>query len=433
MYRTARLTIATALALTGSAALAANYAIDTANTANGLNGIYSATFDGGLTACGGGSTTYCTFFGGDPALTRNVTSIPVDSGVVNNVPGGIGPTGIPVAPVPASGSFLDLTLGGGNTTLTLGQSSITFGVVDICISQANGCQTINVHAVDAGMVFDAPQPAIAAPLTPAGGGSTGTTTVPIDGSGKAVFEVQNGGGIVLDFSRFSQIVTSCTGGNPPVAGGGQCALVTLDVLNLDVIRYVLEIDWDPTFTSFTGRLIGQTSNNSFIFVRMNSAGADQDGDNVVDTADNCPVNANGAQTNSDADARGDACDNCRMVNNMDAGQVANAPGTLRAQLDADKDGFGNICDADINNSGSTATSDYTLLRNVLNHLDSETTCTAPCVAANIIKSDMNGSGSVTTADYTLLRNRLNTAPGPSGLACATLPVVTIPCPAPPPF
>ena len=86
-----------------------------------------------------------------------------------------------------------------------------------------------------------------------------------------------------------------------------------------------------------------------------------------------------------------------------------------SQFDADADQYGNICDADINQSGATTTSDYTLLRNVLSHFDDETaaTCSGTCVPGNIIKADMNGSGQVTTADYTLLRNRLST--GPAGL------------------
>ena len=75
---------------------------------------------------------------------------------------------------------------------------------------------------------------------------------------------------------------------------------------------------------------------------------------------------------TDGDGIQDPIDNCRLTANP-------------LQQDANLDGFGNICDADINNSGT-----------------------------------------VTTADFGLLRARLGTAPGPSGLACAG----TIPCPAP---
>ncbi len=77
------------------------------------------------------------------------------------------------------------------------------------------------------------------------------------------------------------------------------------------------------------------------------------------------------------------------------------------QLDADGDGYGNICDADINNSGTVTTADFGLLRSVLGQPASF----SPTAAA----ADMNGSGTVTTADFGLLRARLGTAPGPSFL------------------
>lgn len=405
-----RLSISASLALAASGALAAPVAIDTANPINGLTSIFSVTFDGGaLPPCGGGASTYCTWFGGDPTVARNVTSSPYPSKVLNVVPGGIGPTGVPVAPVPASGSFLDLTLSGGNTQLTLGVSSITFGTVDICIASSSSCATLLAHAVDAGIVFNPTGPANGGPFTPPGGGSTGDT-VPVDVNGKAVFQVQNGGNIVVDFSKFSSVVTSCT--------GTQCALVQFDVLNLDVVRYVLEIDYDPTFTSFTGRFIGQTGNASIVYATLNSAGSDQDGDTLVDTADNCPSNANLDQADSDGDGRGNVCDNCSSLSNTAAGVVPNTPGLLRAQLDADADGYGNACDADLNNSGGTTASDYAVLRSRIGTLYNS--------AFNSAKADINGSGSVTAADYAILRSRIGTPPGPSGLACAG----TTPCPAP---
>jgi hypothetical protein len=391
---TMRLSAATALALVSSGAIAANAQINTADLTNGLSDIYSANFDGALAGCGVGSSTYCTFFGGDPGATRNITIAPDPTTVENGVPGGIGPTGIPVAPVPAAGSFLNLTLGAGNTTLTLGVSSITFGDVDICIGGQPTCATANVHAENAGIVINAPGAANPGALTPVGGGSTGAT-VPVDANGRAVFQVQNPPTIMVDFSRFSQVVTSCA--------GAACALITADVLNLDVVRYVLEIDYDASFTSFTGNFIGETSNNSIITVTLNSN--DLDSDNALGANDNCPVTPNAAQTNSDADARGDACDNCSATSNLN-------------QLDSNQDGYGNICDADLNNSNLTTSTDFNLLRSVLNQSSG-----ASALAA---AADMNGSGLVTSTDFNLLRARLNTVPGPSGLACAG----TIPCVSP---
>jgi hypothetical protein len=99
----------------------------------------------------------------------------------------------------------------------------------------------------------------------------------------------------------------------------------------------------------------------------------------------------------DGDGIEDLADNCTLV--------ANA-----SQLDADDDGYGNACDADLNNSGLVTTADYAILRSVLNQSDAA----SPTAAA----ADLNGSGLVTTADFAIQRARLNTPPGPSGLLSA---------------
>ncbi len=98
---------------------------------------------------------------------------------------------------------------------------------------------------------------------------------------------------------------------------------------------------------------------------------DADNDGVVDSADNCTLAAN------------------------------------PTQLDADNDGYGNLCDGDINNSGAVTTADYGLMRTVLG-LPASASATAAA-------ADMNGSGTVTAADVGLLRSRLGTPVGPSGL------------------
>lgn len=97
---------------------------------------------------------------------------------------------------------------------------------------------------------------------------------------------------------------------------------------------------------------------------------------------------------TDGDAVPDGSDNCRAVAN---------PG----QLDANGDGYGNICDGDLNNSGLVTAADFAMLRSVLNL----TAASSPLAAA----ADMNGSGMVTAADYAIFRSRINSPPGPSGL------------------
>jgi hypothetical protein len=101
-----------------------------------------------------------------------------------------------------------------------------------------------------------------------------------------------------------------------------------------------------------------------------------------------------AAFDSDVDGVADPLDNCLLIPNS-------------AQLDANGDGYGNICDADLNNSGLVTTADFAVLRSLLNLA----AAASPAAAA----ADLNGSGTVTTADFAILRNQLNLAPGPSGL------------------
>jgi 6-phosphogluconolactonase (cycloisomerase 2 family) len=71
-------------------------------------------------------------------------------------------------------------------------------------------------------------------------------------------------------------------------------------------------------------------------------GIDLDEDSIYNLNDNCPANANTAQTDSDADTVGDACDNCPTDTNT-------------SQLDTDTDGVGDTCDTDDDNDGVSDT------------------------------------------------------------------------------
>jgi hypothetical protein len=97
---------------------------------------------------------------------------------------------------------------------------------------------------------------------------------------------------------------------------------------------------------------------------------------------------------TDGDGIPDSLDNCTLVPNP-------------SQLDADGDGYGNACDADLNNSGTVTAADFAILRSVLGQLATA----SPTAAA----ADLNGSGAVTAADFAILRSYLGKPPGPSGL------------------
>ncbi|MEO8224990.1 MAG: choice-of-anchor D domain-containing protein [Gammaproteobacteria bacterium] len=221
--------------------------MDTNSTENGMTQIYSATFDGAMAPCSTpGLPTYCSFFNGfpppSPPATRAIVFTPNPSRVISGVPDGIGPGLPPISPpqpVPPAGSFLDMTLAPGNTSVTLAGGTIKFPDIPIVIQNS----TV-INARGAGVAFNpAPQ------------------TVPVDANGVAEFRVNLAPAIAVDFSAFTVVATDCSG---PL-----CALV--QVLTLDMIKYRLLIDYNATFTAFTASFIGQTGNNSFVFATLNSA------------------------------------------------------------------------------------------------------------------------------------------------------------------
>jgi len=91
---------------------------------------------------------------------------------------------------------------------------------------------------------------------------------------------------------------------------------------------------------------------------------------------------------SDGDGVGDTTDNCTLVPNAD-------------QRDTNGDGFGNICDPDVDNNNTTNIDDLTQMLGLLNSSDPD--------------SDLDGNGTVNIDDLLIALARLNQAPGPSGL------------------
>lgn len=218
-----------------------NVPLNLGDATNGITDIFSATFDGALdpNCATAPDPDECAFFKGHPPAGREITIDPNPSGVDNGAPRGI-------TPQPPNGSFLDLDLGVGNTQLTLNTGVVYIQHLAIVISGGTPDAT-TIQAFDIGIELKNFAP----------------RTVPIDANGVAIFEIDTQPTISADFSTFSIIVdlaNDCT--------GNLCALIP--ILTLDMIRFRLIVDYDATFGSFTADFVGQTANNSMVYMTLNS-------------------------------------------------------------------------------------------------------------------------------------------------------------------
>lgn len=123
------------------------------------------------------------------------------------------------------------------------------------------------------------------------------------------------------------------------------------------VNNVIRNQWFSGFFNVTFFLIiGWTS----LFVNA----ADKDGDGVADTQDNCI-------------------------------EIANSD-----QRDSNNDGFGNICDADLDNNGLVSFNDLSLFRLAFDTDNAD--------------ADFDGSGLVSFGDLNIFRALFDKHPGPSG-------------------
>jgi hypothetical protein len=148
------------------------------------------------------------------------------------------------------------------------------------------------------------------------------------------------------------------------------------------------------FTVLGGATLGDTSVD-MAFTAAGDAGDsnlilnDGQGTDDLDSVTNATFTIATASVDSDSDGIPDSSDNCTLAAN---------PG----QLDADSDNYGNACDADYNNDGTSNSLDVGLFRNAF--------------ATNDAIVDHNEDGAVNSLDIGVFRNIFGSDPGPSGLA-----------------
>lgn len=101
---------------------------------------------------------------------------------------------------------------------------------------------------------------------------------------------------------------------------------------------------------------------------------------------------------SDSDGIADRDDNCVEVANSTTHPDAGG----HSQRDSDDDGFGNLCDADLDNSGFVNAADLARMKNAFGSQGAD--------------ADLDGNGVVNSADLARLKSLFGKAPGPSRIS-----------------
>lgn len=172
------------------------------------------------------------------------------------------------------------------------------------------------------------------------------------------------------------------------------------------------VSWTASFTSDRPNMTATVTPSSFsvpaggtqaLTIEVDVSGQGQSNDEgwIFGRVDLTPSNASLPVTHlpvaviniGDADDDGliDRQDNCTLVNNP-------------AQCDTNEDGYGNHCDADLNNDGGVTQPDLGIFRSQFN------------MTGNDLDADLDCSGGVTQTDLGIFRSLFNKPPGPSGEA-----------------
>jgi hypothetical protein len=165
---------------------------------------------------------------------------------------------------------------------------------------------------------------------------------------------------------------------------GVVALSALDGSNGFTLNGVVAGDGLSRTLSY-GRPAGDINGDGVDDILLGAQYADRNGEQ--NTGEGYVVYGRSA-ADTDGDGIADATDNCTLLANAD-------------QRDTNGDGFGNLCDPDLNDDGVVNFSDLGLLKEVFFTVDPH--------------ADFNGDGSVNFADLGTMKAFFFLPPGPSGL------------------
>jgi hypothetical protein len=162
-------------------------------------------------------------------------------------------------------------------------------------------------------------------------------------------------------------------------------------------------DCIPTLTSGIDGITSYRDNNNAPAIEDLSLGASTFPESVVGLADDGFPYVSFAVTANDSDSDGivDLEDNC--IDAPNGPLISDA--ASNSQVDTDGDGYGNMCDGDLNNDGNTNTLDLNLYK--LAHR------TSPGDTNYNVDADFNGDVVINTLDLNIYKGLHRKPPGPS--------------------
>jgi hypothetical protein len=259
------------------------------------------------------------------------------------------------------------------------------------------------YAVHLEGMVDAPQPAIRIDIEKLTNGNqadgANDPDVPIIAQGEIVswvYKVTNTGD--FDLSEPEIVVTDSQPGIVPALdtgsdAGGDMILSTGESWNYTATAQALDLEAPPagiTVVPGCGNNRNTYENTGWVWV-ANTAVLDNDLSHYCN-----PV------LDSDNDGVPDFQDNCILKPNGPL--IPDAGGN--SQRDTDGDGYGNVCDADLNNFGDVVNlSDYSVFRGFFGAPEP--------LNQQAVHADFNGDGRVNLSDYSIFRASFGKAPGPS--------------------